>query len=509
MSAPLFSGQLADVVLLNRAVYGTVDDLAAPFLRSGPGAGDPAAVGPRLALSVFDRYDLFLAGEGFRTLSSAELGFAPGEVSASDGTAGLDRHFTYSGDLYRNNFRELPSGAEVPAVDAGAVALAAVKDGAAPNGGDVLHLVFRGTDADVGADGEAATGPGQVRYYQQLQAFIDQAYAFAADPANGVGQVVVSGHSLGGTMADLFALYDGARFDALPGVDLQVVSLASAGVDPLVFALAPDFDRDLVTLGSDGRVIGLATPDWYGQYDHAGDIVRNTESYDRARHAQLDPEQAAVTGSILPFLAEHLHFESNRLSVETPLVDQYAISRNFDTTFLSLHYAALYESIGTELADAAKVADPTGFDRVVALNGINPRDAETPGSNDPGGWNLSVDDRFVATASRDDLFVIGMEGGDTVRAGSGDDALFGGAGRDWLFGGAGDDILVGGSDRDVLDGGQGYDIAVFEGRATDYRIATRADGATQVIDLAGDGGIDLLRSIEEIRFLADGDPLTV
>jgi hypothetical protein len=139
---------------------------------------------------------------------------------------GLDRSWFYGGDLYRNHISVQADGTEVIYPEAAAVALAAT----APNGqGRTLHLVFRGTDADLGKDGEAGTAQGQSRYFGQLIPLIEAALAYAADPANGVTEVVVSGHSLGGSMADLFALYYGAEFAALPGV--AAGRLASVGRD--------------------------------------------------------------------------------------------------------------------------------------------------------------------------------------------------------------------------------------------------------------------------------------
>lgn len=560
---------LADAVLLNRAVYGGADDMAAGFLSDYGAARDPDAVGNRAALNVYDRYGAYLAGFGFRTLSSAELGFPAASVSASELTDGLDHDFTYRGGLFRNNFQKLPAGLEVPFTGAGAVALATVKEA---GGTKTLHLAFRGTDADFGLDGEAATGPGQVRYYRQLEGLIDRVYDFVAKAANGIGEVVVSGHSLGGAMADLFALYDGARFAALGNAKLSVVSLASAGVDPATLALRPDYDKSLVTVDAAG--IRFRTPDWYASYDQAGDIVRNPATYDAAAHAKAEPDQAPVTGFVITLLREHLHFEGNRISVETPLIDQYKVSAPLATNFLALHYASLYELIGGALAEASDFVDDIGaYARIVALNGLNPESLKTPGTNDASGFGVPVNDRFsaagdsrgvavlalggddtVATGAgrdfllggtgRDDLS--GAAGGDILVGGEGDDRLFGGdgidrlfggqgsdrlsggAGRDWLAGGTGDDVLCGwqgqdslaggaGADllsghagNDVLDGGAGRDTARYGGSAAGYGIERR-DGLVTIADLDrsdGDDGRDTLRNIEEIRFNS-GDLLIV
>ena len=118
---------LDDVTLLNRAVYGGDDDMVPQFREDYQPARDPNDVGNRSALNVYDRYDLYLKQFGFTTLSAAELGFTAAQVSASETSDGLDKNFTYAGDLYRNNFQKLSDGTFVPFTDAGAVAIAAVK----------------------------------------------------------------------------------------------------------------------------------------------------------------------------------------------------------------------------------------------------------------------------------------------------------------------------------------------------------------------------------------------
>ena len=454
---------LDDVVLLNRAVYGGADDLLPAFLNDYDPARDPDAVGLRTALNVYDRYDLYLDPLGFTTLSSADLGFDPAAVDASETNAGRDLNFTYAGDLYRNNFQQMDDGSLVAYEGAGAVALAAIKDTGASK---TLHLVFRGTDADgpptgTPPDGAAGEGAGQVRYYRQLKPLIDQALAFASDPANGVTDVVVSGHSLGGLMADMFALYDGAAFAALPGVSLQVIALASAGVDPKTLTLMPGYDPSLVNAGPDG--VTFNTPPWYAQYDHSEDIVRNPERYDGARHAQTDPEQAPVTQAAVSTLVEHIHFEGSRFEFDAPLIDQYEISANRQTNFLAEHYSSFYELVGTGFSEAAAQATRLDYDRFVTLNGTNERLVGTAGDNNVNGWAVPIDDTVTYAAATDDLFVIGLNGDDRITTGSGSDLLDGGEGSDTLVGGAGQDRLIGGKGIDRLVGGDGVDEATYGG----------------------------------------------
>ncbi|MDH6269504.1 hypothetical protein M2360_004932 [Rhizobium sp. SG_E_25_P2] len=490
---------LADVVRLNRTVYGSSDYLADAYRDQIDTDVDPEPAGNREALFVYDAYDAYLAKSGFTTLSSSDLGFAASEISASDDSDGYDRNFTYSGGLFRNNY--IGSGDDAEAfTGAGAVALVTTK---ANDTGETLYLTFRGTDADGPlADGEAGTGVGQARYYQQLQGLIDQIYDYVSDPDNNITEVVVSGHSLGGTVADLFTIYDGARFAAIDGVDLSVIALASAGIDPAALDILTDFDTSLVSFDEDGA-LQLATPDWYFQYDQANDIVRNPSSYDAAAHAAVDPTQAVITGFSVGVISDQAHFNDNRLQFETPLIDQYAISANLDTTFLVNHYADLYELIGTEFSKAWTHAGDVTYGRFIALFGESAALRNTSGENNVNGFGVAVDNSVDYGDETANLFILGFSGDDVIAGGSGRDLLEGGDGDDLLKGGARADILLGdvrgaaGDDR--LRGGDGSDTfyagggedRLWGGKGADLFVFSRRDTHDVVLDFDGQDKIDV------------------
>ncbi|HVI88964.1 MAG TPA: hypothetical protein VM659_11705 [Dongiaceae bacterium] len=98
----------------------------------------------------------------------------------------------------------------------------------------------------------------------------------------------------------------------------------------------------------------------------------------------------------------------------------------------------------------------------------------------------------------------GGAGNDTINGGSGYDYMQGGDGNDTLTAFAGNDRLSGGAGNDVLNGGAGYDQA-------DYYSASSGI----VVDLSkgkttndGDGGVDTLISIEDIRGSQHDDVIT-
>lgn len=125
-------------------------------------------------------------------------------------------------------------------------------------------------------------------------------------------------------------------------------------------------------------------------------------------------------------------------------------------------------------------------------------------------------------ASSDDLYIIGDSGvpgpdNDTIMAGIGDDWIDGGVGGDHLYGGAGDDYLYGGGGSDLLfgafgddtlAGGSGIDEASYHFEFVGHGVVFDASGYNAatghglVID--GLGGSDSLSGVEEITVLGSG-----
>lgn len=504
--------RLIDAGLLNSHIFGGSDSLQNEFRSTGTEV-DPAATPLRLALNVYDRYDLFLEQFGFTVLRGADLGFDPA-TQAPGATDQTDLNYFYEGGLYRNNFQLFEDGTSVAFESAAAVALVVAKETAA---GTEVHLVLRGTDADSGADGEAATGPGQARYYRQLSPLIDQLFDYVSDPANGVTSFVVSGQSLGGTMADLFTIYDGNRFAAV--VETEVVALASAGINPATLVIKPDFDPEVAGVNEDGTLT-LVTPDFHRQYTHNEDIVYFPERYDFVAHNANDPERAPTTNFIMSFLRQNVHFDGNLTELDPVFLDQYALSGPLDTTFLPQHYYNYYEittaafgEIDVELGAAFDNFAPvraTDYGAALVLDGRNAAIEGVESDNTVNSFTASVaetNDTFLADRSTfraAPVLVLGLSGDDVIRGTAGDDALsggegadrligrdgadilIGGAGDDLLVGEGGDDVLVGGAGRDRLSGGAGIDV-LSGGDAND-----KLEGGADSDILDGGAGNDLL-----------------
>jgi len=97
----------------------------------------------------------------------------------------------------------------------------------------------------------------------------------------------------------------------------------------------------------------------------------------------------------------------------------------------------------------------------------------------------------------------GGEGSDILCGGNSDDYLFGDEGNDLLIGGEGWDVLEGGSGNDTLIGGTGVDY-LYGGEGVDTFVLTEGDGWDQISDFTPEDRIQLLPSMTDISFEAQG-----
>jgi Ca2+-binding RTX toxin-like protein len=114
-----------------------------------------------------------------------------------------------------------------------------------------------------------------------------------------------------------------------------------------------------------------------------------------------------------------------------------------------------------------------------------------------------------------DDFVSGGAGDDRLSGGDGNDVLRGHDGADGLDGGAGDDVLDGGLGADVLAGGAGADRVTYQGRtapvtvtldglADDGEAGERDEVRTDVENVTGGAGPDLLTGDAGINIIEGG-----
>jgi len=319
-----------------------------------------------------------------------------------------------------------------------------------------LAIVFRGTDFGSSPPGivngiedfaEAAFAPDS--HYQKLQPLISAAIAYANDPGNHVTSVAVTGHSLGGEMAELFATKgdQGAGGLNLPPGAITIVSFGAPGVPPGRAAPATLQDRILHVFNTQDPV-----------YTHVMPLPLQIL-------LPLPLEQVVAAGFAALSTFSHL---GSGAAVDLPLVNGL-----LDVTFTE-HASSIYSGVIHDIADSG-------------LAPLAPADAAITALSDSANLFL------VGSASAN--FVVALDGNDTIAGRGGHDFLAGGSGNDWLAGAGGDDGLSGGAGTDLLSGGAGNDT-LLGGDGNDLLLGNQGrdslEGGAGDDSLGGGAGNDTL-----------------
>jgi Ca2+-binding RTX toxin-like protein len=107
---------------------------------------------------------------------------------------------------------------------------------------------------------------------------------------------------------------------------------------------------------------------------------------------------------------------------------------------------------------------------------------------------------FLADGEDGNDFIYGGSNDDILAGGRGRDELYGGSGRDRLYGGDENDTLGGGDQDDVIYGGGGDDTAVFRGPRSNYDIYFEGPTGAVVVKAVDSAGLDRLYSVEYLQF---------
>ncbi|SIT12494.1 hypothetical protein SAMN05421759_11836 [Roseivivax lentus] len=328
--------------------------------------------------------------------------------------------------------------------DSGAEALVAVTE---IDGQTTMVIAIRGADDDSAAFGPPFFAPLTLQFYAQLRPLFQAAADYAADPANGIDAAILSGHSLGGTMADVFSLIDAGLFTD-NDVPLTVVSLASAGVAEGVVTLAEFLQGQSLRIpgASVGAEPVLLEPD---DFMHIG----VTQTADPVRY----PEDFSLP--VVQPLLPNLHFAPD-LVIETPNIEFDAADGSFGAghsiflywpNILALVNDGLYAAYTdqTVIMGVSNYDSQPTFTDMPVVNGYVPQYA-----------GFTIDDRGVGAlrGTQEADFILGLDGRDWLLGRYGDDLMSGGADNDLLLGGAGDDSLDGGTGIDIVLGGDGADL---------------------------------------------------
>jgi len=333
--------------------------------------------------------------------------------------------------------------------------------------GNTLAISIRGSDTN----GDLAfTVLDQQAYFNAIQPYLEQVLQYvaqqnAASPGT-FTELYVTGHSLGGAMADqvAFALADG-RLDPPPGVGVAIATFGSPGTfdpDPGVSSALLD---SVVNFGNDADFAYTGVHDSF-HFDRPGsdaaiilvgdELIRNS------------PVLNALPGAAERLIADELAQHSS----DGYLAELHAL--NLTGGFTQVLASASPPQI---LIDAA--VDPL-WAHLPHGDTISPADPNRSAIV----LGLDGNDHIAGTSKADMLD--GGDGSDVLIGNAGDDFLQGGAGNDNLSGGAGNDTLMGGDGKDILNGGLGIDI--MSGGAGNDTL----NGGAGNDHLAGGAGNDVL-----------------
>lgn len=321
------------------------------------------------------------------------------------------------------------------------------------DGRQTLVIAYRGTDEgplELAFQGlPLPSNPRGARFGWDLYA-AEHAEASAAaldvalDPANGIEQILVTGHSLGGIIAELSAV-------RLMGPGQAYESLA---------------DRTMVaTFGSPGSTESAANLNQVNIV-HSDDLVprlSDLSSLFGGGNASREGIDIVVERpeATLPDL------EPNDLNGLRELLDATG-----DEALTVEHQIELYIETAEFLDQAAPFVRTAG-----------------DGADQPVIWLGADLDRTI---------ISGPEAA-TLVGGPGNDILVGGLGDDVLTGGAGDDIILPGGGNSRVDGGPGLDTALFDGVRDSFTIIA-LDDVIQVSRSGDEAAVAELRNIEGLAF---------
>lgn len=399
----------------------------------------------------------------------------------------------------------------------------------AVEGGNTLVLSFRGTDGmDPAAEGgQAFTGAGLAAHYEAFAPLIDAAYAYLATHAE-ITDVVVSGHSLGGALVDVFTLKDAERFRDLRPGGLTLVSLASSGIPTDLPQFLDGIDPDAANIVQEVILhtpLGDITVPVIESLNLPDDYISISNTHDRTHFPNEFPDIPEDFGLIpIAPLKDNLQFGGDLLfdvpNIGNSDVQYYdPLEHPFDFRGMgAMHNSSLIwtnlqgllrDGLFWNYQDQSIIVGVTNYNRVADNDGspIALYEGYLELQN-PTIKNDNGDRPLIGTANYD--YILGFAGRDRLAGMEGSDLLSGGDGDDVMTGDAGNDRLLGGQGLDRLWGGGNGDRFVY-GAISESLIGKTRDVINDFSQSEGDKlllrGIDAMASLEgdqDFTFIGSG-----
>lgn len=263
---------------------------------------------------------------------------------------------------------------------------------------DQVVISFRGSEPSLEEWGDWAIDLAIPALLEEMASLFDEfvgaVYRFAADRG---AQLLVTGHSLGGALAEA------------------------------VTHRHPDYFGGGAFFGSPGSV----------------DL---SSSFDTSRFLHVTRQQDWV-GVLLDYAHAAQTFEIDDYDLQIPgILDGHSISR-YEAQLRTIAFSPISEFL------------PLSWDGVAFLDEDGPNSLVVGGED--LNWGHGVDTILFGSHYRDVISVSADVDAIWADGAGGNDSLSGGFGSDRLSGGSGDDELMGGRGSDHLFGGTGYDTAGF------------------------------------------------
>jgi Ca2+-binding RTX toxin-like protein len=356
--------------------------------------------------------------------------------------------------------------------------------------GDRIVIAYRGTDSPSG-DFDADTAIGLIAPAWDSQ--FDDALTFAENirVENPDCQISVTGHSLGGALAQVAAKmfhFEGAAFDPGGAANIADTIRYKAWALHLIEEhpdLTLTIDQEPLADFTNYTVAGSIVSGWSGDM-----IGTNTEQLDFFDYAANEKLAIAITTEIASygmggfgFLADTIREVMSVFSLHRMdgILELMSIQKSNEIS------ATLYQRIHDTVQQAVTTGD-YGFtcsmydQSQIEFSSSSYNNYIYANDNDNTIYGNAGDDIIYSLAGND--IVYAGDGHNTINTAQGNDEIHSGGGNDKVYAGSGNDIIDTGVGNDFIDGGTGNDTMIGGLGNDTYYIDSANDSTTETSSLS-------------------------